>query len=206
MNFVAIDFETANEQRDSACAVGLALVEGGRVVQTVYHLIRPPSLYFSPWNVGVHGITAKDVRNAPTLAALWPAMRRLIEGRLVVAHNASFDVSVLRHSLCAHGLATPDIEVLCSLRLSRKAWPHLASHSLGFLAACCEIELDHHHAESDAVAASELLLRMGQERTIHCPLQLAEALGVAVGRLFPDGKWLASSKRRIAARATRRAG
>jgi len=113
MNFTAIDFETANSSRGSACAVGLGTVEGGRIVRAVQHLIRPDPLYFSPFNISIHGITAEDVANAPSFAELWSELLASISEPLV-AHNASFDISVIRRSLDNAGMDYPDIDYYCT--------------------------------------------------------------------------------------------
>jgi DNA polymerase III subunit epsilon len=98
MDFVAIDFETANEKRSSACAIGLTTVREGQIVDSFSRLIRPPELRFSFWNSKVHGLTENDVKDSPTFDELWPELLPLLENQIVVAHNASFDISVLRHS------------------------------------------------------------------------------------------------------------
>ena len=92
MRFAAIDFETASGTRASACSLGIAVVEGGEIVARREWLIRPPSLYFSPFNIAVHGITPEMVEDAPQFDALWPEMERAIGGRTLVAHNAAFDM------------------------------------------------------------------------------------------------------------------
>ena len=76
--YVALDFETADYQPDSACAVGLAKVRGGEVVDTLYSLIRPPRrrVLFT-W---VHGITWKDVQGSPTFLEFWPQMASFLQG------------------------------------------------------------------------------------------------------------------------------
>ena len=62
---VAIDFETANNQMSSVCSVGIAVMEDGVVIDHYYSLIKPEEnvSYFSPYNIRVHGITAKDVED-----------------------------------------------------------------------------------------------------------------------------------------------
>lgn len=197
MRFVALDFETANEQRNSACAIGIAVVEDGDVVRTLHQLIRPHELRFSPRNVQIHGITPEQVMDAPTLSELWPSIWPIMESQLVVAHNASFDISVLRHSLHANALPIPELRYLCSLQLARKAWPELTSHSLSFLAAWHNIEIEHHNPESDAQAAARIMLRIASDQSVHCPFRLAERLGVSVGRLSPDGDWIPSTAPRF---------
>jgi DNA polymerase III epsilon subunit-like protein len=91
--FVALDFETADYPRDSACALGLVRVENHRIVQRAYHLIRPPRRRFS--FTYLHGITWEDVAGQPTFAELWPDLTPILEGvDFLAAHNASFDRSV----------------------------------------------------------------------------------------------------------------
>ena len=197
MNFVALDFETANERRDSAISIGLTTVSDGKVVASAYHLIRPPELRFSHWNTKVHGLREADVSGSPTFAELWPSIRQLIEGKLIVAHNASFDTSVLRHSLCTACIEMPRISYLCSLNLARRAWPNLTSHSLGFLAQALGLELEHHNAASDARAAAYIVLIAASQNGHTCPFQLADSLGVNVGEIFSHDEWMPSSSPRI---------
>ena len=189
MDFVAIDFETANPSRNSACAIGITPVKNGIVGESYYSLIRPPELEFSPWNTRVHGITEIDVIDSPTLRDLWPEISPLIEDGLVVAHNASFDMSVLRHSLHAVGLFVPRLSYLCSCILSRQLWPNLASHSLGFLSVAHSIPLDHHHAGSDSLAAAQLVLLGGKEKGVACLRELARCCHVSVGEVYSNDSW-----------------
>ena len=195
-DFVAIDFETANEKRDSACAIGIALVVDGTLVETKASLIRPHEMRFAAWNVKIHGIEEEDVEDAPTLSDIWPGVLEILDGRLVVAHNASFDISVLRHSLHANGLPFPRVDYLCSYRLSQAAWPNLLSYNLAFLAANYGIELDHHNAESDAKAAAKLVLKAGEGCDTGCPLEIASNFEVSLGELYPNGDWIPSSSLR----------
>lgn len=189
LSFIALDFETANERRDSACAIGITPVRNGIICEPVYHLIRPPDLQFSHWNMRVHGITADDVADSPTIGQLWPQLSHLIEGQLVVAHNASFDMSVLRHSLHTAAVSVPRLSYLCSLSVARQAWSELDSHSLRFLAEIHGLALDHHHAGSDSRAAAELLLLAANKERAHCPYSLAKLLGVSIGEVYSEDIW-----------------
>ncbi len=67
MDFVAIDFETANASRSSVCSMAAVTVENGRIVRSAYSLIRPPVLQFDFRNIQVHGIHPEQVLNKPTL-------------------------------------------------------------------------------------------------------------------------------------------
>ena len=144
--YVALDFETADYQPDSACAVGLAKVRGGEVVDTLYSLIRPPRrrVLFT-W---VHGITWKDVQDSPTFLEFWPQMASFLQGVThLVAHNAPFDRRVLEACCQSNGIALPD----------------LPSHKLDAVCRYCGIPLDHHHAGSDAIAAARILIYLQGE-------------------------------------------
>ena len=92
MQYVAIDFETANERRDSPCALALVKVDGEAVVGQGYWLIRPHDMCFSPYNMSVNGIGPEDVADAPGFDQLWhDELSEHFENALLVAH---FSVSV----------------------------------------------------------------------------------------------------------------
>ena len=194
MDFVAIDFETANQQRDSACAVGITQVRNGIAGDPIFHLIRPLAHHeFSPRNIGIHGITAVDVADAPTFWELWPEILPLLENQLIVAHNASFDMSVLRHSFFTSEISAPQLSYLCTLNIARRVWPALPRHKLNFLAKRFNLQLDHHHAGSDSLAAAELLLLAAKETNSECPFELAKSVNVSVGEIYSDFFWEPSS-------------
>ncbi|MCU0858546.1 MAG: 3'-5' exonuclease [Pontiellaceae bacterium] len=160
MNFTAIDFETATAQRHSACAVGIVTVENSEIVDQYSTLIRPPDNEYSFWNIEVHGIRPKDTVTAPTFAELYPEIHKRLAGRIVVAHNESFDRSVLKHTMSHYGLDYGALGLTdqweCTMRIYR---------TKGFrpckLSDCCQrlhIELNHHEALSDALACARLYL------------------------------------------------
>jgi len=132
--WLALDFETANAQRSSACAIGCIQFYQGQEIASVCGLIRPPSLRFDPGNVAVHGIRARDVRESPTLADAWPSLEPLLEGATVVAHNAKFDLSALEASLAAYGIEPPRLRCFCTLEMAHRAWPQLPNHRLDTVA------------------------------------------------------------------------
>ncbi len=152
--FVAIDFETADSKRDSACSVGLVVVDGGLIVEREYRLIRPPRSQFNPYCVRVHGLHWEDVMDEPTFGDIWPDLEPIFSGAdFIVAHNASFDKSVL-HTCCANsGQPAPPQPFLCTVQLSRRTWS-LASNKLPSVCDHLGIALDHHNAASDAEACA----------------------------------------------------
>lgn len=168
MNFTAIDFETANAHRSSACAIGLAMVEDGKLRETRHFLIKPTPNYFNAINTSIHGIDANTVVNAHNFEELWEELRPFLENRVIVAHNAAFDISVLRYSLDAYGLLYPELEYACSLVLARKLLPGRERYNLAALSAYFDIALQHHQAESDAAACAQILLRLAKKHETNC--------------------------------------
>ena len=160
MDFAAIDFETANNDRRSACQVGIAIVRKNKVVETFSSLIRPPTQEFYKSYVRMHGITAQRVRKAPTFREVWPEIQSRCSTGLVAAHNAIFDVGILSSCLDDCGFERLPGRYLCTLELARKFLPELPNHKLITLASVLGIPLDHHDACSDAVACAELALRL----------------------------------------------
>jgi DNA polymerase-3 subunit epsilon len=160
MDFVAIDFETANKDRRSACAVGIAVVRSGKVVDKYSSLIRPPKLKFLKAFIDIHSITPERVRNAPTFRDVWPEILSRCGTGLVAAHNAVFDVGVLVSCAEDCGLERLSGQYLCTVELARAALPGLPNHKLQTLTSILGIPLKHHEPASDAIACAELAIRL----------------------------------------------
>jgi DNA polymerase III epsilon subunit-like protein len=185
-SFVAIDFETANARRASPCAVGWVIIEGDRVTDSGSSLIAPPTPGFDGFNVRLHGITAAMCRDAPS----WPeALKRItdvVDNRTVVAHNASFDMSVLRDSCLVTGLPVPPFRFLCSMAVGRYVWPDLGAYTLTDVAAAAGLRpFNHHDCREDARAAGEIVAVA--VRTVHASslADLMRALGMNGSELRP---------------------
>ncbi|MCW2276874.1 3'-5' exonuclease [Heliophilum fasciatum] len=161
MDFVAIDFETANSYRNSACAVGITIVKNGQIEASHAWLIRPPKLYFQ--FTFIHGITIDDVRHQPTFGDLWPTLLPYLQGQILAAHNVSFDKSVLAATLAYYQLPPLAASWLCTVELSRKAWPDLHNHKLNTVAEYLGVNLNHHEARSDSIAAAQIVLHAGRQ-------------------------------------------
>jgi len=156
-NFLAIDFETGDQQPDSACSIGLVRVENGVITQEVVKLIRPPrkEIVFTY----IHGLTWEHVAQAPTFGELWPEIEPLFKGvDFVVAHNASFDRGVLNACCRAHGIPAPNPRYECTVQIARKVF-NIYPTKLSNVCQVLGIELNHHEALSDARACAKIVLR-----------------------------------------------
>jgi DNA polymerase-3 subunit epsilon len=180
MNFVAIDFETANASRSSVCSVAAVTVENGEIVRSAYSLIRPLDMHFDWRNIEVHGITAKDVMNKPTFIELWERIRPHLEGKTVIAHNAAFDIGVLRSVLEEGNLPFPAFQHACTLKIAKKVWPQLANHKLSTLANYFQIDFNHHNALHDAKTCALIALRAQKELQVGSFIQLMQKLSLQI--------------------------
>lgn len=154
--FAAIDFETANHSADSACAVGVVIVEHGRIVARLCERIRPPSRHFS--FTYIHGLSWADVEDAHCFDAVWADIARELAGiEFLAAHNAPFDKGVLGACCFTYGLPVPVQPFVCTVRLARAQW-NLRPTKLPDVCRHLGIELRHHQADSDAEACARIVI------------------------------------------------
>lgn len=159
LDFCAIDFETSCPNHASACAVGLVRVRNDQVFETFYTLIKPPEgMDIIPLFTNIHGITMKDVENAPDFGIIWPEIRDFIGRDFLIAHNFSFDRSVLEQCLEYYGIEHPVPQFECTVHCSRRKWPDLENHKLDTVSKFLGIDLVHHEALSDAIACAKIYL------------------------------------------------
>ncbi len=158
MNFVAIDFETANRYSSSACALGLVVVENGEIKEYKSWLFKPEPFFFE--FTFIHGIDERTVENAPTFDVLWSEIRPYLEDNVVIAHNAEFDTKVLRRVLMHFDLAMPKFLYGCSVKIAKKVWKReFPKYGLKFLSDKFNIPLKHHDALSDTTACAKIMLK-----------------------------------------------
>ncbi|GAA0957350.1 exonuclease domain-containing protein [Frigoribacterium faeni] len=178
IDFTAIDFETANSSSASACSVGLVKVRDGVVVDKVGWLIRPPAGHdeFSEWNTRIHGIVASDVIGAFGWAEQFDLIADFAGDDVFVAHNAGFDMGVIRAACAATGLTPPAWSYLCSLQVARKTYS-LDSYRLPLAAAAAGFTgFSHHDALADAEACAAIVAHAA---LVHGADDLGELAAVA---------------------------
>ena len=162
MNFITIDFETANSSRDSVCAIGLAKYENGVLVETLETLIDPED-YFDEYNIKIHGINEETVVGAPTFSVYYPTLKKFIENEILIAHYASFDMSVLRYVCEKYNLEYITFDYSCTYQLAKKIVPDEINYKLNSLAKKYGIKFKHHNALEDAKACGDVLLNLFKE-------------------------------------------
>lgn len=159
MDFVAIDFETANPDLASICQVGVVKFRDGRPIDSWESFVNPND-YFDDMNCSIHGIDASMVRNSPTWPAIHQDLEKWLSGSIVVCHT-SFDRAALHRACKKHGLSAHACDWLDSSRVARRAWEQFAYSGYGLknVANHLGIEFLHHNAREDARAAGEILVR-----------------------------------------------
>jgi len=182
MNFIAIDFETANSNRGSICSLGIAVVENGRLVGTDHFLVKPVPNYYDVYNTILHGIDDSMTRNSETFAAQWRNLSKYFHNQTIVAHNAAFDCSALRYTLDSAKLMYPTADYHCTWRLAQASLP-LRGHKLNEVSNYFGIQLRHHNAESDAKASAIIALRLCQKFNVDSLEKLSKGLGFKIGKL-----------------------
>jgi DNA polymerase-3 subunit epsilon len=161
IDFTAIDFETANFDRGSVCAVGITKVAGGEVVQNESWFVMPPTgLDFT--NTYIHGIGPQHVTDAPSWAWTLDRLEALIDGTPLVAYSA-FDKGV--YNAANKLLQIPDrgfvfLDALSVVRqhvaLDGYRLPRVAEH-FGLS------DFNHHEAGADSLACAQIALAIAGE-------------------------------------------
>ncbi len=126
INLIAIDFEAATGKRASICEAGICVVRDGEIVETSPRLVRPQGNSYSYWNMQIHGIWSNDTVNSPEFSEVWTEICEYLKGiPVLVAHNATFDISCIRHSLelyCASCIIFPSVWNINSITSDATVW------------------------------------------------------------------------------------
>ena len=181
--YVCIDFETANGSMTSACSVGFICALKGKIVKEKYYLFNPEEP-FNLSNIMIHGITEDDVKNEPKFYEVWDEIYELINGETLVAHNAAFDISVLKAVLIKYNLKFPEIRFADTLRISRIAFKdQIPNHKLNTISNYLQVKHNHHNALSDAYVCFEIIERCKRIYQVYDIYDLYETINLSFGVL-----------------------
>ena len=85
----------------------------------------------------------------------------------MVAHNAKFDMNVLRATLDYYKIPWPELDYACTVKLSRAVWPDLVNHKLNTMAAYMGVEFKHHYALDDAETCAKIVLEAAKVKGVN---------------------------------------
>ena len=160
--YIAFDVETPNHLNNRMSAIGISVIENGKIIEEFYSLVNPETS-FDPFNIQLTGISEELVADKPNFAQLWETIEPIMSSGTLVAHNAVFDLSVLKNCLKGYGISWQKrAPYACTVQMGRKVHPEIR-HNLNVMCDYYHIDLDHHNAGSDSHACGELLLTMMDE-------------------------------------------
>jgi DNA polymerase-3 subunit epsilon len=185
--FAIIDVETTGGRasRDKVTEIGIVIHDGQQIIETYESLLNPQT-YIPAGIVQLTGITQEMVNGAPLFHEIARDIVQLTEGAIFVAHNVRFDYGFLREEFKRLGY-TYSRKQLCTVRMSRKAFPGLPSYSLENLIRHFGIPTDaRHRALADALATTNLLERILEREQNQEQIRVMVNMGIKESRL-PKG-------------------
>ena len=164
---LAIDFETATEQNNSACAIGLTFIKGTEIIKTESHKIQPPKNEYRTSNIKIHAMQPRDTETEPTFDLIWPKISHYFsESEYITAYNDHFDMSVLKCCLELYNLDPIDFEYFDTISFSTKVCGG-NNRKLNERCAVLQIDLEKHHdAMADSIAAAEIIVKCLEAKNI----------------------------------------
>ncbi|WP_293909857.1 3'-5' exonuclease [Deinococcus sp.] len=170
--YVVFDLETTglSPEKDAVVEIGALKIRGGQIYERerFESLVRPQrpdgSVMPIPWRAAqVHGISDSMVARAPTMAEVLPRFLDFVGGAAVVAHNISFDGGFMRVAARRHNLLWRPAAELCTVQLSRRAFPRERAHNLDVLATRLNLEFGRggrHRSFGDVQVTAQAFVRL----------------------------------------------
>ena len=156
--YIVFDVETPNYRNDRMSAIGISVIEDGVITRELFSYIDPET-HFDAFNTQLTGIDEEVVFGKPTFPEIWKEIEPIMSSGILVAHNAVFDLGVLKACLTHYEIKwKPSVKYACTVRIGRKLLPAM-KHNLNVMCDYYGIALDHHKADSDSHACAEILLR-----------------------------------------------
>ncbi|MET0280207.1 MAG: 3'-5' exonuclease [Steroidobacteraceae bacterium] len=164
---IVLDFETTGlrpEAGDRITEVGLVRIEGGRITARFESLVNC-EMRIPDYITAFTGITQRMVDTAPLAQHVLREVVQFIGEAPVVAHNASFDQRFYLRECRRQRVGVVAEPFICSMRVARRVYPEMMSHSLGVLSHSLGLRDcgKAHRAAADAETTAELMLRMGHD-------------------------------------------
>ena len=199
MRYLGLDFETANSSRDSACSVGLCLMDENFNIISEEELLIDPETHFDDFNILIHGIVPEMVVGCPTFPEAMNKIERLInDNTIVVCHNAGFDMSVLRKSCERYNIQPKQFNYVCTYVLTRYLFPGMISYSLDSLVDVFNLPaFQHHNALEDSRSCLHLLHHLISSHSSPDACSLAEEAGCSIGKIMNSSSYVPCKHKRV---------
>jgi len=158
MNFISLDFETANEDLTSVCQIGISTFSSGIISNTFKTFIDPQD-EFSFLNIAIHGIMPEHVIGSPTIEQFFPKLMQML-GDGIVVHYTHFEKTVINQISEKLGFELPQINLLDASVVVRRTWEEFShrGYGLGNISEFLSIKFNHHDALEDSIATGKVLI------------------------------------------------
>lgn len=158
LNFVSLNFETANMDNSSICQVGITYFEHGQISKQISQLINPET-EFDPFNIRFHGINKSDVQTAPTFPQFYQILKNEIENK-VILHHQPFDRLALARVCTKYDLAPINVTWINNSSVIRRTWDQFKESGYGLdnVAEFLGIEFKHYDASEDSKATGLIFI------------------------------------------------
>lgn len=157
MLFAIVDIETTggHPTTNRITEIAINIHDGEKLLETYCTLVNP-EIHIPTAIVALTGINQSMVESAPTFSQVASKIYDLLHDKIFVAHNVNFDFSFIKHQLALSGYDLQSRK-LCTVRLSRKLIPNLASYSLGKLCSSVGISIENRHRAGGDANATTIL-------------------------------------------------
>ena len=174
LNAVVFDLETTglSPERDSIVELGALKIVAGRVIedQPYQTLVCPQNPWGEPMSIpwraqSIHGISDAMVCEAPTIAEVLPDFLEWMGNLPVVAHNVGFDSGFMRVAAQRHGLTWRPRAEICTVQMSRRAFPNERRHNLDALSQRLGLEVvpdERHRSMGDVRLTAAAYIRLSE--------------------------------------------
>lgn len=158
--YVVFDIETTglDLMSNGITEIGAVKVKEGKKVEQFTTLIKP-DYHIDAENEQLTGISEEMVKNSPKISAVIPDFMKFIDGAILVAHNAQFDMGFIRRFANAEEFEVKN-KVLDTMNLARETVPSLKRVGLKEVAEHFNVEFRHHRALNDAHATADVFIEM----------------------------------------------
>jgi len=160
LDFVAIDLETATSHRNSICEIGISVVRNSIIVESKSWLVKPKENRYDYFNTCIHHITPEMTESASPFPIVWKEVESYLTNSVVVAHNSSFDMYVLKDTFIANNMLFPTFKHFCSYRTAKYIVKGCNSYSLPNICKTLAIPFGtHHRAEGDSIGCANVFIK-----------------------------------------------